>query len=245
MKNISKLSIVIPVFNEVNTIRLLLERVDNADIGGIKKEIIVVNDGSKDKTLKELKKAKRDGVEFKLINHPKNLGKSAALRTGFRYITGEVTVIQDGDMEYDPNDFKKMIKRMKSPKVRVVYGSRRLEKKNIQYSGFSFFIGGLILTYMVNILYRGNITDEPTCYKMFDTTLLQKLKLQSQRFEFCPEVTAKILRLGEKIYEVPISYNPRHANQGKKIKARDFFEAVWVLVKYRFYFKSLISEGTK
>lgn len=228
-----KLSVIIPVFNEEKTIGVLIKKVFAADIGDFSKEIIVINDGSRDDTWKVLEKLKSK-YNLILINHGKNMGKSAAIRTGIKKITGGAIVIQDGDLEYDPNDFKKMLKKMGEPGVRVVYGSRRLNKKNVQYSGLSFFMGGLLLTYLVNILYRGKITDEPTCYKMFETKLLKSIKLKSKRFEFCPEVTAKVLRQGIKIYEVPIFYHPRNAQQGKKIKLRDFFEAVWVLLKYRF-----------
>ncbi|MFA7301079.1 MAG: glycosyltransferase family 2 protein [Candidatus Shapirobacteria bacterium] len=229
MKIINKLSIIIPVYNEEKTIKQLLERVLAVDLGKIKKEIIVVNDGSTDRTLDEIKKIK----DIKLISYNKNIGKSSSLRTGFEQITGDVVVVQDGDMEYDPNDFKKLLRKMQTPGVQVVYGSRILGKRDINYSGLSFFVGGLALTKLVNFLYGAKITDEPTCYKMFETKLLQSLDLKSVRFEFCPEVTAKVLKKGIKIYEVPISYNPRHIDQGKKIRAADFVEAVWVLIRER------------
>ena len=234
MIKIDKLSIVIPVFNEEKTIVKMVERVLNVDLGKIQKEIILVNDGSIDQTDKALAELK-DKYNLIVIDYKKNMGKSCALRTGFEKVTGDVVVIQDGDLEYDPNDFKKMIfKMLESDDIRVVYGSRRLKKDNVQYSGLSFYMGGLLLTVMANILYGIKITDEPTCYKMFDVEVLKKINLKSRRFEFCPEVTAKVAKLHEKIYEVPILYSPRHADQGKKIKLRDFFEAVWVLVKYRF-----------
>ncbi len=235
MKTIKKLSIVVPVFNEEKTIEKILKRVWDIDLGKINKQIIVVNDGSKDNTLNILKELKRLGkIKFRLINHKKNRGKSMALRTGFKYVTGDVVVIQDGDMEYDPNDFVKMLIKMGKDEVSVVYGSRILGKRKVNYSGFSFYMGGWVLTQMVNILYGGQITDEPTCYKMFETKLLKSIPLKSKRFEFCPEVTAKILKRGIKIYEVPISYNPRKVTEGKKINIRDFMEAVWVLIKLRF-----------
>ena len=233
MKNIRKLSIVIPVYNEERTIGELLWRVDKVNIGKIGKDIVVINDGSTDNTLNEIRKARKTGIKFRLINHKKNKGKSSALRTGFKYITGDVVVIQDGDMEYEPNDFRKMLDKLKEDKVRVVYGSRILGKRKVHYSGLNYFLGGWVLTQMVNILYKGNITDEPTCYKMFETKLLKSIKLTSKRFEFCPEITAKVLNKGIKIHEVPIKYDPRHANQGKKIKWQDFVEAVWVLIKLR------------
>jgi len=233
MKNIKKLSIVVPVYNEEKTVALILKKIFEVDFGKTGLEVIVVNDGSKDKTLEILEKLKKK-YPIKLVTYKDNRGKSSALREGFGQVTGDVVTVQDGDLEYNPRDFNKMLKKMMEDKVQVVYGSRRLDKTNVQYSGLSFFMGGLILTYMVNIMYGSNITDEPTCYKMFESKLLRSIKLESKRFEFCPEVTAKVLKRGVKIYEVPIFYHPRNAKEGKKIKLNDFFEAVWVLIKYRF-----------
>lgn len=234
MENIKKLSIVIPVFNEEKTIEKLIKRVIGVDLGKIDKEIIVVDDGSSDRTSKILNEVVKKNKSLKLLTHKTNLGKGWALRTGFSKASGDVVVVQDGDMEYEPNDFKKMLDKMDEKGVRVVYGSRRIEPKNKQYSGLGFYAGGLFLTYMANILYGCRITDEPTCYKMIDKKLLDNLDVKAKRFEFCPEVTAKICKKGEKIYEVPILYNPRHVNQGKKIKLKDFFEAVWTLLKLKF-----------
>lgn len=233
MKSIKKLSIIIPVYNEEKTIGKILEKVYDVDFGKTKLEVIVVNDGSKDTSLKVLEQLKNK-FPIKLISYKKNRGKSCALREGFKYITGDVVTVQDGDMEYEPKDFVKMLNKMLENDVKVVYGSRRLNKENVQYSGVSFYAGGLFLTYMVNILYGAKITDEPTCYKMFESKLLKSLKLKSKRFEFCPEVTAKVLKKGCNIYEVPIFYHPRNSKQGKKIKLSDFFEAFWTLLKYRF-----------
>ncbi len=235
MKNIKTISIVIPVFNEERTVLDVLNKVNAVDFGSVKKEIIVIDDGSTDSSLKlltDLKKSKK--IDFTLISHEINKGKSSALRTGFKHSKGDVVVVQDGDMEYDPKDFIKMLDVMKRKGVKVVYGSRRLERQNKQYSGLSFYMGGLLLTHLTNFLYGSNITDEPTCYKMFDKKLLDSLNLVSKRFEFCPEVTSKVLRSGESIHEVPIIYNPRHVDQGKKIKFSDFFDAAWTLIKYRF-----------
>jgi dolichol-phosphate mannosyltransferase len=233
VKDMHKLSIVIPVYNEEKTIGKILKKVYEVDFGKIKLEVIVVNDGSKDGSLKVLSDLKNK-FPIKIISYEKNRGKSCALREGFKHVTGDVVTIQDGDLEYEPKDFVKMLNKMSEDGVRVVYGSRRLDKENVQYSGLSFYAGGLLLTCMVNILYGGHITDEPTCYKMFESRLLKGIKLESRRFEFCPEVTAKVLRKGVKIYEVPTSYHPRNTSQGKKIKLKDFFEAVWTLIKYRF-----------
>jgi dolichol-phosphate mannosyltransferase len=230
-----KLSIIIPVYNEKKTIEKSVERVIKADLGkDVEKEIIVVDDGSKDGTISAIEELAKKHKNVMVVKHPKNKGKSWALRTGFGVMTGDVVVIHDADLEYDPNDLKPMVEKIREKGVEVVYGSRRLEKTNIQYSGLSFYVGGLFLTYFVNVLYGASITDEPTCYKMFRSNLLRTLDIKAQKFEFCPEATAKVLKKGIKIFEVPISYTPRKANQGKKIKLKDFFEAVWVLIKYRF-----------
>jgi len=233
MRNIS-LSIVIPVFNEKNTITQILERVDALDLGGgVRKEIIVVDDYSTDGTREILKITEN---KFKTFYHDKNYGKGMALRTGFKEITGDYVVIQDADLEYDPNDFKILLNKIVDEKLQVVYGSRRLNHSYLKgrRSGHIFAVGGILITWITNILYRTKITDEPTCYKMFKTDLLKSIDLECVRFEFCPEITAKIAKRGIKIHEVPINYNPRHKNEGKKINWRDAIEAIWTLLKYRF-----------
>lgn len=233
MKLIKVLSVIIPVYNESGTIEKLVSRVDKVKIDGVAKELVVVNDGSSDNTLEVLRDIEKK-YKLKIVTYKKNRGKTWALRQGIKKATGDVIVVQDGDLEYDPNDFVKMIKEMKKKDVSVVYGSRRLKKDNVQYSGLSFYLGGLTLNVLANVLYGIRITDEPTCYKMFDSKLLKSVDLKTERFEFCPEVTAKVSKMGYKIHEVPISYKPRHVDQGKKIKLKDYFDAVWTLVKYRF-----------
>jgi len=225
-----KLSIIIPVYNEEKTIATLIKKVKAVNLKNIEKEIIVVNDCSKDRTLEILKKIK--GI--KVMNHKKNMGKGYAIRTGIKFTTGDIIIIQDADLEYEPNDYEKLIKPIINGKAKVVYGSRRLHKKNIQYSGFSFYVGGLTLTWLANILYNIRITDEPTCYKVFRSDVLKNMKLTCKRFEFCPEVTAKVAKKGIKILEIPINYYPRTVKEGKKIKTKDWFEAVWTLLKFRF-----------
>lgn len=226
-----KLSVLIPVYNEEKTIKKVINLVKKSDTGSVKKEIIVVDDGSTDKTLEVLKRIK--GV--KLMAHKKNSGKGAAIRTAIRHATGDIIIVQDADMEYDPNDYKALIKPIIEGKAKVVYGSRRLKKENRKHSGFSFYLGGIGLTVITNILYpQLHITDEPTCYKVFRADVLKSLSLRCKRFEFCPEVTAKIARKGVKICEVPISYYPRSVKEGKKINWRDGIEAIWTLLRYRF-----------
>lgn len=225
------LSILIPVYNEERTIKKILDVVKKVDIGDVKKEIVVVDDGSKDNTYKELKKVK--GI--KLYKHEKNQGKGAAIRTAIKYATGDIIIIQDADLEYDPKDYKKLIKPIIEGKTKVVYGSRRLGESKWKYSGISFYIGGVGVTLVTNILFpNGHLTDEPTCYKVFKSEVLKSIPLKCTRFEFCPEVTAKVLKRGYKIMELPIKYYPRSAKEGKKIKWNDGIEAIWALLKYRF-----------
>lgn len=228
-----KLSIIIPVFNEQATIRQILEKIENVDFAGTEKEIIIIDDFSTDGT-REILKTYED--QYRILYHDKNYGKGRALRNGLAVAAGDIVVIQDADLEYDPSDFKLMLDKMVESDAQVVYGSRRLRRSYLKsrHSGHIFAIGGIVLTWLTNFLYKTQITDEPTCYKMFQADLLKSLNLQCQRFEFCPEVTAKIAKRGIKIYEVPINYEPRHKNEGKKINWRDFLEAVWTVVKYRF-----------
>ncbi len=228
-----KLSIVVPVYNEYKTILDILSKLDKADLGIIEKEIIIVDDFSTDGTRNLLKSLEN---RFKIIYHERNLGKGAALRTGFQHVTGDLVVVQDADLEYDPNDLKKMLEKFSEPGVQVVYGSRRLHHNYFarRHSGHIFAFGGIFLTWLTNLLYSTKISDESTCYKMFKTDLLKSIDLQCQRFEFCPEITAKIAKKRVKIYEVPINYFPRHKNEGKKINWEDGLEAIWTLFKYRF-----------
>ena len=226
-----KLSILIPVYNEEKTIKKIIDIIRKVDIGDVKKEIVVVDDGSKDNTLSVLKTIK--GI--KLIGHKKNSGKGAAIRTAIKHATGDIIIIQDADLEYDPNEYGILIKPIIEKKAKVVYGSRRLKKSNRKHSGLSFYIGGVSLTLLTNILYpSAHITDEPTCYKVFRADILKNMKLRCMRFEFCPEVTAKVIKRGIKIKEVPISYYPRSVEEGKKINWKDGVEAVWTLLKFRF-----------
>jgi len=236
-----KLSIIIPSYNESKTIGELIDIIKKVDTKDIEKEIIIVDDGSTDNTADIVKNIR--GI--KLIKHIKNQGKGAAIRTGIKYATGDIIIIQDADLEYDPNDYYKLIKPIIDGKTKVVYGSRFLSKiqkeKNINFlkikhkKAYSLaYLGGRFLTHLANLLYRGNITDEPTCYKVFKTDVLKNINLKCKRFEFCPEVTAKVLKKGYKITELPIPYRPRSFEEGKKIKFRDGIEAVWALIKYKF-----------
>lgn len=225
-----KLSIVIPCYNEIETINRILKRVEAADIGPVEKEIVIVDDFSTDGTRELLKS---NGIPYKVIFHEKNKGKGYALRTGFEHVTGDVVIIQDADLEYDPNDYKQLIEPIFRGECQVMYGSRD-RKENKLHSGAMFYAGGKVVTWVTNILYGSRLTDEPTCYKVFSRELLQSIPLKCERFEFCPEITAKILKRGIKIRELPISYYPRKVSEGKKINWKDGVEAIWTLIKYRF-----------
>lgn len=228
------LSIVIPAYNEENTLEALLARACALDIPG-GKEVIVVDDGSTDRTSEILARIKGD---ICVLTHPKNMGKGAAVRTGFTEAQGTYVVVQDADLEYDPEDLGRMFRHAVDTQIPVLYGSRRLSlpnEKTVRGSWY-FYLGGIGVTWFANLLYGIRITDEPTCYKMIKKDVLKRLMpLQSTGFEFCPEVTAKITRLRVPIREIPIHYAPRSKHEGKKIRAKDGIIALWTLCKYRFW----------
>ena len=230
-----KLSVIIPVYNEEKTVAEIIRRVKAVNL---KKEIIIVEDGSTDKTkeiLEGIVKKKGDN-EIKLISRPEKSGKGEAIRTGLKYVRGDIVIIQDADLEYNPNDYHRLIKPISNGEVLVVYGSRVLGKnpKPDSPSRWFFYLGGRSLSILTNLLYRTKITDEPTCYKVFKATLLRSLNLKCKGFEFCPEVTAKIAKRGIKIKEIPINAVSRTLKEGKKIRLKDWFIAVGTLFKYRF-----------
>ncbi|MDO8480277.1 MAG: glycosyltransferase family 2 protein [Nanoarchaeota archaeon] len=223
-----KLSIVIPAYNEKKTILKVLQVVKKQPVLGLEKEIIVVDDGSTDGTRDLLKKV--NGVT--VIFHEKNQGKGAALRTGLKQATGDIFLIQDADLEYDPADYPKLLKPILDGKTNVVYGSRFLKTHHARYQ--LFYLGNKFLSLLTTVLYGQRITDMETCYKMFTREVLEKLDLRARRFEFEPEITAKILKAGFKIMEVPISYECRPFHEGKKITWKDGVKAALYLIKYRF-----------
>jgi len=230
-----KLSVVIPAYNEMATIEEIIKRIKAVNIP---KEIVIVDDGSTDGTREFLEKL--EDPEIITFFHKRNYGKSHGVRTGIREATGEIIIIQDADLEYDPQDYYNLIKPILEGKTKVVYGTRfprKVHHPSLAHPYFPltnpFYFANKILTTMANVLYGAKITDEPTCYKMFDAQLLKSLNLKSERFEFCPEVTAKVKKKGYSIYEVPISYNPRSVEEGKKINWKDGVEAIWTLVRYR------------
>ena len=225
-----KLSIIIPVFNEEKNIKTVIFQVKNVPIE-MEKEIIIVDDGSKDKTREILQSYRKDKT-VKIILQSKNLGKGSAIRRGLEEATGDFVLIQDADREYLVSDYSKILKPFLAQNAQVVYGSRFLG--NISGMRWQNRLANKILTATANLLYGIKITDEATAYKAFRRDFIQKIPLKCQRFEFCPEVTAKIAKKGFKIYEVPITYHGRSSKDGKKIKLKDAFEAFWTLVKYRF-----------
>jgi dolichol-phosphate mannosyltransferase len=195
----------------------------------VRKEVIIVDDGSTDGTREKLQ-ALPPMDDVTLVFHEKNCGKGAAIRTALAYARGEYVLIQDSDLEYDPQDYAALLRPLEGGTANVVYGVRPDRPER----GLRFFLGAKLLTHLTNILYGAGIHDEATCYKVVRRSLLAQLQLQCHRFEFCPEVTAKLCRMGEKIAEVPITYNPRSAVEGKKIRHSDGWQAIWTLLRYRF-----------
>jgi len=224
-----KLSVLVPIFNEEDTLEEMIKRVRDVPI---EKEIIMVDDGSTDGSIEILKKYENI-KNIKIIYHEENLGKGACIRTAREHISGDIVIIQDADLETDPNDYLKLIKPIENKETKVIYGSRFLNPENKRTYG-AFYFGGLLVTSVANILFIQRLTDEPTCYKVFDADFFKSIPLNCRRFEFCPEITAKIAKKGIKIKEIPINYYPRSVKNGKKLRWTDGLEAIWTLIKYRF-----------
>lgn len=229
MTKYQSISIIIPVFNEAKTIKKILNKVISADTLGLKKEIILVDDGSTDGTSTVLKRIRRSDV--KKIYHTVNQGKGSAVRSGIAQATGDIVLVQDADLEYDPTDYPILILPFLLREVDSVFGSRELNINKHSY--VSYFLGGKLVTIITRLLYGGRLTDVPTGYKLVKTSLLKKLPLKCRRFEFCPELTGHLLKRRARIVEVPISYAPRTIKQGKKIKLRDGAEAILTLLRVR------------
>jgi len=219
-------SVIVPVYNEVAHLEELLQSVHASPV---KKEIIIVDDGSTDGTRQSLQELPL-ADDVTIVFHEKNCGKGASIRTALDYARGEYVLIQDSDLEYDPQDYPALLRPLQDGRTDVVYGVRPDRPER----GLRFFLGAKFLTLLTNFLYGTKIHDEATCYKVFRRSLLTRMSLHCRRFEFCPEVTAKVCRMGEKIEEVPISYHPRSAVEGKKIRHSDGWLAIWTLVRYRF-----------
>lgn len=224
------LSVLLPVMNERHTLLPLIERVRAVPIP---KEILIVDDGSTDGT-RELLRSKVEGKmpDVRVFYHERNLGKGAAIRTALPYARGTFCIVQDGDLEYDPQDYLPILEAFKDPTVAAVYGSRFL--RGMPPMRFANRCINRLLAWMVRFFFRTPLTDEATCYKAFRTEVLRAIPLTCQRFEFCPEVTAKLIRRQHRIVEVPIRYQARSIAQGKKIRWTDGVIAIWTLIKYRF-----------
>lgn len=224
-----KITVLIPVYNEINTLEEIIKRVQNT---GVASEILVVDDGSADGSQELLQKLNgKDNI--RAIFHEKNQGKGAAVRTGIDAASGDVILIQDADLEYDPRDYPALLQPLEEDLADVVYGSRFLGAAR-RPTMFWHMVANKLLTLMTNILYDNILTDMETGYKVFRREIVENMPLHSKRFEFEPEFTAKILKRKVRIFEVPITFNPRDYDEGKKIGIYDAFEAVWALIKYRF-----------
>jgi glycosyltransferase involved in cell wall biosynthesis len=226
-----KLSIIVPVYNERETLRDILKQVRDVELPGIEKEILAVDDGSTDGS-REILAAEAEAGDLRVFYHDTNRGKGAAVRTAIEHATGDMILIQDADLEYDPRDYPKLIQPIIEKRVTVVYGSRFLGPRKAML--FWHMLGNKLLTLMTNILFNAILSDMETCYKCFRADVVKDIPLHARRFEFEPEVTAKVLKRGHRIFEVPISYYGREYHEGKKISWRDAPLAFWTLLKYRF-----------
>jgi glycosyltransferase involved in cell wall biosynthesis len=225
------LSVIIPCYNEVNTLEPVLDRVEEV---GLADEILIVDDGSTDGTRELLKEIEAQGrSSVRVVYHERNQGKGAALVTGFSHASGDIFLIQDADLEYDPRDYPILLKPLQEGISKVVYGSRFLGGPR-KAMNFWNMIANKILTLTTNILYNAILSDMETCYKVFRSEVVRDMVIHARGFEFEPEFTAKVLKQGIRIYEVPISYNGREWTEGKKIKWTDAPIAMWTLLKYRF-----------
>jgi len=224
-----KLSVIMPVYNEVETLEEIVGQVLATKLAH---EIVIVDDGSTDGS-RDIMKQWEDHPVIRVICHDHNMGKGSAVRTGFKAASGEVMIIQDADLEYDPRDYPKLLQPIEEGRADVVYGSRFIGGPARKVY-FWHRVGNELLTLFTNVLYNLDLTDMETCYKCFRAEIARDMPLRSRRFEFEPEITAKIAKRGYRIFEVPIAYYGREYHEGKKISGWDTFPAVWTLVKYRF-----------
>ncbi len=224
-----KISIIVPVYNEKELLLKILEKIEVVDFG-LEKEIILIDDCSTDGT-KDL----YENLSYKILYHSRNMGKGAALRTGFKEATGDIIIIQDADLEYNPEDYKPLVELIVSNYADVVYGSRLANKNNTSNFLFLSFLANNVLTQLTRFLFNTALTDMETCYKAFRADIIKNIEIKSNRFDFEPEVTAKILKQKVRFKELPISYNGRNNSEGKKITWKDGVQAILTLIKYRFF----------
>jgi glycosyltransferase involved in cell wall biosynthesis len=229
----NNLSILIPVYNEAQTITQVLQAVFEAPCYSLNKELIVVDDGSTDGTREILANLDSERLNAKVIFHEKNQGKGAALRTAQQHAQGDIILIQDADLEYDPKEYPELLKPILEVRADVVYGSRLSGGKPTRAFKIVHLFANRFLSLLTNILYNSTLTDMETCYKVFRAPIFKKITIRSNRFDFEPEITAKVLKQGVRLYELPISYYGRDYNEGKKITWRDGFSAIFALLKYR------------
>lgn len=227
-----KVSIIIPIYNEKKDLLELLNQVDSANFSGLEKEIILVDDFSTDGT-REILKTLKD--KYKIYYHDINKGKGAAIQTALNYVTGDYTVIQDADLEYSPADYDKLLPLLINKEAEVVYGSRFLNKENNKNFMLKNKMANIFLTALTNVLYGSTISDMETCYKAFKTEIIKNIKINSNRFDFEPEITAKILKKKYILKEVAINYQGRSHQDGKKINYKDGFSAILTLIKYKIF----------
>jgi len=226
-----KLSVIIPVYNEEKSILKVIDKVKKTKLRGIAKEIIIVDDFSSDGTRRILEKLSG----LKVFFHQKNMGKGSAIRTALKHATGDIVLIQDADLEYDPKEYRKLLGPIVKGKAKVVYGSRLASiRKNLKKMYKLHYFGNLFLTVITSVLYGAKITDMETGYKVFRKEVIKNMNLKAKRFDFEPEITAKILKKGYKITEVPIDFMGRKFSEGKKITWKDGVKALYYLIKYRF-----------
>jgi glycosyltransferase involved in cell wall biosynthesis len=240
MPEFKKISVVIPIYNEEKTLEKIIAAVENADVFGLEKEIIFVNDFSKDKSKEILEKYRE---KHKIHHHEKNQGKGAALKTGFASATGDIILIQDADLEYDPNEYVDIIKPILDGKADAVFSSRFLSHRPHRVLYFWHYVGNKIVTNFSNIFTNLNLTDIESCYKAFTKEIFDQInpKLKSKRFGIEPEMVARVAKLSKKdkcrIYEIGVSYSGRTYKEGKKIGWKDGFEAIWCIIKFNLFSK--------
>jgi glycosyltransferase involved in cell wall biosynthesis len=229
----TRVSILIPIFNEARTVLKALGQVDAASVAGLEKELIIIDDGSTDGTREILERL--DGLHhpFRVVFHERNMGKGAAIRTGLGYATGDIVLIQDADLEYDPQEFPELLAPILAGRADVVYGSRIRGGKPVREFNLLYLWGNKFVTLVSNLLYGSALTDMETGYKVFRADVIRSCRIRANRFEFEPEITAKILKGGYRIVELPISYYGRPRAEGKKLTWRDGVVAIWTLLKYR------------